>query len=105
MTTWTCPCEFPMRRDAETCWCGGAWRPVRRVPTTSILPTEQLARVAPGYDGMLFQDAKREALRRFTRDYFAPLLARCRGNISAIAREAGIERGRLRNCLKAVGLR
>jgi DNA-binding NtrC family response regulator len=106
VTVYLCLCTWPTRRDASTCWCGGAFRSLQRaLPAAPLLPTEQLARVATGYDGLTFQEAKVSAMKRFTREYFAPLLARCGGNISAVAREAGVERARLRYCLKAAGLR
>lgn len=102
-----CLCTWPTRRDASTCWCGGAMRAMQRaLPVPPLLPTEQIARVAPGYDGLTFRDAKSEAMRRLVRDYFVPLFERCAGNISAVARESGVEnRMQVRRHLKAAGLR
>lgn len=104
--TWTCPCEWPMRRDASTCWCGGALRPMRRAPVAPILSTEDCARESVSYEGMTFREAKIAAHKRFVRDYYAPLYERCAGNISAVARESGVDnRRQVRLHLRQAGIR
>ena len=45
-----------------------------------------------GMKGRQFQDAKREVLTRFERDYFAALAEESKGNVSEMARRAGMER-------------
>ena len=44
--------------------------------------------------GRTFQDAKREVLARFEREYFTALYAECSGNVSEIGRRAAMERVR-----------
>lgn len=55
--------------------------------------------------GRSFQDAKKEILARFERDYFDALYRDARGNVSEMARRAGMERAHVRTYLKrhAVG--
>jgi DNA-binding NtrC family response regulator len=54
--------------------------------------------------GMLFQDAKRDVLAKFEREYFAELWSQCSGNISEIARRSGMERAHVRGYLRRHGL-
>lgn len=107
--TWTCPCSFPIpiRRDASTCYCGGAFvvRTPPPEPTTPILPTEELARITSTYDGLTYQEAKQQVLRQLVGDYFPALLDRCCGNLSAAERESGVQRAHIRQHMKALGLR
>ncbi len=49
--------------------------------------------------------AKRRVMERFTVNYFSALLARHGGNVSAAAREAGIERSYLHRIIKKYGLK
>jgi len=56
---------------------------------------------APGaFKGMKFQDAKRDVLARFERDYFAALSDESKGNVSEMARRAGMERAHVRAYLR-----
>jgi DNA-binding NtrC family response regulator len=52
-----------------------------------------------------FQDAKREVLARFERDYFAALSEDTKGNVSEMARRAGMERAHVRSYLRRHGIR
>jgi DNA-binding NtrC family response regulator len=47
-----------------------------------------------------FQDAKQDVLSAFTRDYFVHLAREARGNVSEMARRAGMERAHVRAYLK-----
>jgi DNA-binding NtrC family response regulator len=51
-----------------------------------------------------FQDAKREILARFEREYFTTLYAESSGNISEIGRRAAMERAHVRAYLRRHGL-
>ncbi|MCL2777698.1 MAG: sigma 54-interacting transcriptional regulator [Polyangiaceae bacterium] len=50
--------------------------------------------------GRTFQDAKREVLARFEREYFTALYAECSGNVSEIGRRAAMERAHVRGYLR-----
>jgi DNA-binding NtrC family response regulator len=50
--------------------------------------------------GRTFQDAKREILARFEREYFMALFAECSGNVSEIGRRAAMERAHVRGYLR-----
>ena len=52
----------------------------------------------------VFRDAKQAALARFERAYFGALVADTGGNVSEIARRAGIERAHVRTYLRRHGL-
>jgi DNA-binding NtrC family response regulator len=54
--------------------------------------------------GRQFQDAKREVLARFERDYFAVLAEEAKGNVSEMARRAGMERAHVRAYLRRHGI-
>ena len=54
--------------------------------------------------GRQFQDAKREVLTRFERDYFAALSDEAKGNVSEMARRAGMERAHVRAYLRRHGI-
>jgi len=54
--------------------------------------------------GKAFQEAKHEVLAHFERDYFAALFDEAKGNISEIARRAGMERAHVRTYLKRHGI-
>ncbi len=54
--------------------------------------------------GRTFQDAKRDVLTHFERDYFTALFAECGGNISEIARRSGMERAHVRGYLRRHGI-
>ncbi len=62
----------------------------------------------PGLTGartdLPFSEAKQLVLAAFERRYLADVLARCDGNISATAREAGLDRKHLKTLLKRHGL-
>jgi DNA-binding NtrC family response regulator len=51
-----------------------------------------------------FQDAKRDVLTHFERDYFAELYVACGGNISEVARRSGMERAHVRGYLRRHGI-
>jgi DNA-binding NtrC family response regulator len=51
-----------------------------------------------------FTDAKQAVVHAFERRYLRDALARCEGNISATARETGLDRKHLRTLLKRHGL-
>ena len=57
-----------------------------------------------GVRGRAFQDAKREVLARFERDYFAALADEAKGNVSEMARRAGMERAHVRAYLRRHGI-
>jgi DNA-binding NtrC family response regulator len=54
--------------------------------------------------GRTFQDAKREVLARFEKDYFTALFAECSGNVSEIGRRAAMERAHVRGYLRRHGI-
>jgi DNA-binding NtrC family response regulator len=54
--------------------------------------------------GRTFQDAKREVLARFEREYFTALWAECAGNVSEIGRRAAMERAHVRGYLRRHGI-
>jgi len=58
----------------------------------------------PSFKGKPFQEAKHEVLTRFEREYFAALHEEAKGNISEIARRAGMERAHVRTYLKRHGI-
>jgi DNA-binding NtrC family response regulator len=54
--------------------------------------------------GRQVQEAKREVLARFERDYFAALADDSKGNVSEMARRAGMERAHVRAYLRRHGI-
>ena len=58
----------------------------------------------PSFKGKPFQEAKHDVLARFEREYFAGLYEEAKGNISEIARRAGMERAHVRTYLKRHGI-
>jgi len=59
----------------------------------------------PGtFKGQKFQDSKRDVLTRFERDYFAALSEESKGNVSEMARRAGMERAHVRAYLRRHGI-
>ncbi len=60
--------------------------------------------VAMNFRGRAFQDAKRDVLARFERDYFASLSEEAKGNVSEMARRAGMERAHVRTYLRRHGI-
>jgi DNA-binding NtrC family response regulator len=56
--------------------------------------------VTAGLERRPFQDAKREVLARFAKEYFTRLAEEARGNVSEMARRAGMERAHVRTYLK-----
>jgi DNA-binding NtrC family response regulator len=54
--------------------------------------------------GRTFQDAKREVLAHFEREYFTALYAECSGNVSEIGRRAAMERAHVRGYLRRHGI-
>lgn len=57
-----------------------------------------------GPKGRQFQEAKRDVLARFERDYFAVLFDEAKGNVSEMARRAGMERAHVRAYLRRHGI-
>jgi len=58
---------------------------------------------APSYD-CPFQEAKRDVLSRFASEYFTRLAEEAKGNVSEMARRAGMERAHVRTYLKRHGI-
>jgi len=56
--------------------------------------------LAAAFLGSPFQDAKRDVLARFAQDYFTHLAEESNGNVSEMARRAGMERAHVRTYLK-----
>ena len=57
-----------------------------------------------GFDGRPFQEAKREILASFAKEYFDTLAKEAEGNVSEMARRAGMERAHVRTYLKRHGI-
>ena len=55
-------------------------------------------------DGAGFSDAKRTAIAAFERDYVTGLAKRCKGNVSEMARQSGMERHHVRAYLRKYGI-
>ncbi len=53
-----------------------------------------------GMDRRPFQEAKRDVLAHFAKDYFSKLAEEAKGNVSEMARRAGMERAHVRTYLK-----
>ncbi len=53
-----------------------------------------------GMERRPFQEAKREVLAHFAKDYFSKLAEEAKGNVSEMARRAGMERAHVRTYLK-----
>jgi DNA-binding NtrC family response regulator len=68
-----------------------------------IAPLVQAAESTPTR-GRTFQDAKREVLARFEREYFTALYAECTGNVSEIGRRSAMERAHVRGYLRRHGI-
>jgi len=60
--------------------------------------------IAISFRGRPFQEAKRDVLARFERDYFAALADDAKGNVSEMARRAGMERAHVRAYLRRHGI-
>ncbi len=56
--------------------------------------------VGSGLERRPFQEAKREVLARFAKEYFSKLAEEAKGNVSEMARRAGMERAHVRTYLK-----
>jgi DNA-binding NtrC family response regulator len=54
--------------------------------------------------GTGFSDAKRTAVAGFEREYFSGLAKRCKGNVSEMARQSGMERHHVRAYLRKYGI-
>jgi DNA-binding NtrC family response regulator len=57
----------------------------------------------PG-SGTAFGEAKRSAIASFEREYFTGLARRCKGNVSEMARQSGMERHHVRAYLRKHGI-
>jgi DNA-binding NtrC family response regulator len=53
-----------------------------------------------GHDGTAFSRSKRAAITAFEREYFTGLAKRCKGNVSEMARQSGMERHHVRAYLR-----
>jgi transcriptional regulator of acetoin/glycerol metabolism len=53
-----------------------------------------------GGGGTAFSEAKRSAVASFEREYFIGLAKRCKGNVSEMARQSGMERHHVRAYLR-----
>ncbi len=69
-----------------------------------LAPLTSTAAEATPTRGRTFQDAKRDILARFERDYFTALYAECSGNVSEIGRRAAMERAHVRGYLRRHGI-
>ncbi len=56
--------------------------------------------ISSGLERRPFQEAKREILARFAKEYFTRLAEEAKGNVSEMARRAGMERAHVRTYLK-----
>jgi len=54
--------------------------------------------------GSAFAEAKKQAVSAFEREYFTSLAKRCKGNVSEMARQAGMERHHVRAFLRKHGV-
>jgi DNA-binding NtrC family response regulator len=75
-------------------------------PADIILGNEQLPWLAEaeGFSGITYDKAKEEVFRRFQKEYFTSLLAKCNGNITLAAESSGITRTALHRIIKKLAL-
>ena len=71
-------------------------------PEVLALPDD--AKASGTASGLLFKEAKDRLFEAFEREYLEGLMARCGGNVSRAAREAGIDRVYLHRLLKRYGM-
>jgi DNA-binding NtrC family response regulator len=64
----------------------------------------EIPRAVGSEGGTGFSEAKRGAVAAFERDYFTGLARRCRGNVSEMARQSGMERHHVRAYLRKYGI-
>jgi DNA-binding NtrC family response regulator len=69
-----------------------------------LAPMSSAAAESTPTRGRTFQDAKRDVLARFEREYFTALYAECSGNVSEIGRRAAMERAHVRGYLRRHGI-
>ena len=69
-----------------------------------LAPLAEAAAESTPTRGRTFQDAKRDVLARFEREYFTALYAECSGNVSEIGRRAAMERAHVRGYLRRHGI-
>ena len=69
-----------------------------------LAPLAQASAESTPTRGRTFQDAKRDVLARFEREYFTALYAECNGNVSEIGRRAAMERAHVRGYLRRHGI-
>ena len=69
-----------------------------------VAPMSSAASESTPTRGRTFQDAKRDVLARFEREYFTALYAECNGNVSEIGRRAAMERAHVRGYLRRHGI-
>ncbi|MBK7860649.1 MAG: sigma 54-dependent Fis family transcriptional regulator [Archangiaceae bacterium] len=69
-----------------------------------VAPAGAAASSSEGALDLPFKEAKRQLTDTFTRAYLENLLARCEGNVSKMARTAGVARHYLRELLQRYGL-
>jgi DNA-binding NtrC family response regulator len=66
-----------------------------------MLTRDQTSVERPGMAGSTaFSEAKRSAIVTFEREYFNSLTKRCKGNVSEMARQSGMERHHVRAYLR-----
>jgi DNA-binding NtrC family response regulator len=68
-------------------------------------PGDVLPQSASGAAGRSFKEAKERVVEEFIREYLGELFARHRGNISAVAREAGLSRNHVTELATRLGLK
>lgn len=75
-------------------------------PSDILLRQEPLPWLAEaeGFSSVSYDKAKEEVFRRFQREYFTNLLAKCHGNITLAAEKSGITRTALHRIIKKLGL-
>lgn len=75
-------------------------------PLADLRPPTASGSMAPGADleSLPFGDAKRGAVAQFEKDYFVSLARRAKGNVSEMARQAGMERHHVRAYLRKYGV-
>ncbi len=91
-----------LRNLVERALAGADVEPLTLEPQTSG------ARGAQGAEGLTdlpFKEAKDKLVESFTRDYLAALLEKCGGNISQMARDAGIARNYVHRLVTKYGLK
>jgi DNA-binding NtrC family response regulator len=74
------------------------------VLTAADLPAALRARISPEPIGLDFRHARQAALLSFEQAYVGALLRRTAGNVSAAARQAGLDRANFRRLMRRLGM-